>query len=393
MNTVLRSCFIRINKMILRSLTFFLILFLQTFHAQHTNFRCNELLHSTSTNPLTFEFRNPRTKERGVVCLAMLNGRESMVMYMEEEVAGEIIKEKEKVSKKVNEIEEYHRHHKHRHHKHRHHTHTHPNHHPHTHHKHHRAHKQAVARAHQSPSSPNLYTGILHVVHNLADKHEDLFDLDGTEFTLNLAPETGLATLTFKSNLSKEEIVYIWQPRDVVNNWTMQVTIPKDCGVNLKTSFRIADPVPRDEPDRSGIVCVLQNSPSSLKFFSLGWRKDGTSAKPRKFVNFGSLRSASTNFVNIYTGKVHALAFPSPCENRQNIQADRLAFRDSLIISAVKSVNSQSFLIYGDLQEVWYDATVPLDTQPKYPLIPINFDSNYSFNFKKIPGLSTIYTD
>lgn len=379
------------------------------------NFQCNHLLSPVDhQNLLTFEYTSPGTKNRGVVCIAMLNNRESLVMYMEEEVnvvgqegaqqpvtsatavatESETKKKKHKkrklrkrVRRRVNRFL-------------------------------HRnklqknnstdaepepientnaqqtplvpaqrlKHKQAIGRAHRSPSSESLYTGIIHVIKNIADDEEDLYDLDSAPFTLNFTPETGLATFSIRSRLSSTELIYIWLPRAFVNHWVMRIEIPKDCGAI--ESLRITDPISQSVPDRQGIVCILQNTPSTLKYFSLGWRKSGVEGKPRKFINFGSLRSASTNFVNIYTGRVHNLEFPSPCQTK-HIQTDRLAFKDTFIISAVKSVNSKSLMVYGDLQELWYDPKTPLDptTPPKYPFIPNNFDSDYSSDLKLIYGL------
>ncbi len=397
--------------MILRTILLSFSLFLQTIYAQ--NFRCNQLLSPADhQNLLTFEYRSPLTKQRGVVCVAMLNGRESMVVYMEEEVGlveigptkrvvieeGTTPTETQKEKKKHKKRKSKHRtrrrvkHFLHRN-KHKHHTDstevenassTQPP----PQYTRNFSHKQAVGRAHRSHNSPTLYTGVIHVIKNIHDQQQqDLYDLDNSPFTLNFTPETGIATLTIRSHQSASELVYIWLPRAVVHHWFMRVEIPRNCG-SIK-SFRIADPISQSVPDRQGIVCVLQNTPTTFKYFSLGWRRAGVDGKPRKFINFGSLLSASTNFLNIYTGRVHALDFPSPCDTK-HIQADQFAFKDTLIISAVRSVNSHSLMVYGDLQELWYDPEAPIDSAspPKYPLISKNFNSDYSADLKQIYGIS-----
>ena len=334
--------------MILRAFIFIISLLLGLCLAQ--DFRCSELLDpASSLNLLTFEYNNPKTGNRGVVCISWLNNRDSMVMYLEEE---------EGTNSHTGEDGKGGR-------------------------------KQAVGRAHRVGNSATLYSGLIHVTKNVADQHEDHFDLDNSPFTLAIVPETGLATFTIRSRLSVEEdVVLIWRPRggSGVSNWVMRVEIPQSCGATMK-SYNITDPIPLAVNNVKGVVCVLESSATSFKYFSLGWRRAGVAGKPRKFVNFGSLRSANANFVNVFSGRVHSIEFPAPCEN-SNIKADRLAFKDTLIVRAVKSINSPSLILYGDLHEIWVNQQNqnPLDPKfpPKYPLIPANFSLNLKSKLQKI---------
>lgn len=250
--------------------------------------------------------------------------------------------------------------------------------------------KQAVGRAQlQSPSPPGslFYNGVIHVTNNIIDPHEDLFDLDNSPFSLTITLDTGLVSFSIKPKLSPDNMVYIWQPRLTVPRWSMHVNIPKSCGVK---SYNINDPLPRPSKDRDGIICVLEESPTILRFFSFGWKKAGQSGNPRKFVNFGSLRQATPNFLNIYTGRVHSISFPCGC----NLEADRKTFKDSFIITAVRSPTSKSLMIYGDLQEEWHDIRIQMDPHfmPRYPLLPINMNTDFSADLRQIYGLPTIYS-
>jgi hypothetical protein len=333
--------------MILR-ISLFLIFSLFKILLADTEFKCNQLLNAggEEASLRTFEYINPKTKGRGVVCVSLLNRAETLLMYLEEETTvgtgsgtGTGIR------------------------------------------------KQAVGRAQlQSPSPPGtrLYTGVIHVTNNIIDPHEDLFDLNNSPFTLSLALETGLVSFSIKPKLSSDNIVYIWQPRTSVPRWSMHVNIPKSCGVK---SYTINDPIPRPSKDRDGIVCVLEESPTILRFFSFGWKKSGQSGNPRKFVNFGSLRLATPNFLNIYTGRIHSIAFPCGC----NLENDRLNFKETFLITAVRSSTRKSLMIYGDLQEEWHDIGIRIEPNfmPRYPLLPINLNTDFSADLRQIYGLSS----
>ena len=332
--------------MILRVLLHFLIYAAVLNFASAHEFRCNDLL-DKATNPSlrTFEYTNPKTKLRGVACVSLLNNEESLLMYLEEDTKN---------------IQNDHKH------------------------KHKR--KQAVGRAQlQSPSPPgtHFYSGVIHVTHNIADNHEDLFDLDNFPFTISVALDTGLVSFSIKSQKSPDSIVYMWQPRISVPKWSMHVDIPESCGIK---SYKIADPIPRTTKDRDGIVCVLEESASVLRFYSLGWRKSGYAGKPRKFVDFGSLRVASPNFLNIYTGRIHRIAFPCHC----HLKHDRKTFKESSIITAVRSPAGTSLMIYGDLKEEWHDTKTQIDPfeMPRYPLLPINLQTDFSADLRQIYGIS-----
>ena len=326
-----------------------LFLFLLSFlficcHADK-EFRCNHLLNTaTDTSLRTFEYINPKSKLRGVVCVSLLNKAGTLLMYLEEETS---------INNTIR--------------------------------------KQAVGRAQlQSPSPPGtrLYTGIIHVTNNIIDTHEDLFDLDNSPFTLSVALDSGLVSFSVKSLKTTDNIVYIWQPRLTVPQWSMHVNIPKSCGIK---SYTISDPIPRTAKDRDGIVCILEESPSILRFFSFGWKKSGQSGKPRKFVNFGSLQLATPNFLNIYTGRVHTIAFPCGCDFESELQ-DRKNFKETFVITAVRSFSSKSLMIYGDLQEEWHDTQTQIDPilPPRYPLLPINLFTDFSADLRQIYGLPSI---
>lgn len=313
----------------------------------HKDFRCNHLLNTVNDTSLrTFEYINPKSKLRGVACLSLLNEAGTLLMYLEEETTATIGSIR----------------------------------------------KQAVGRAQlQSPSPPGtrLYTGFIHVTHNVIDTHEDMFDLDNSPFTLSVALDTGLLSFSIKSLKTTDNLVYMWQPRLTVPRWSMQVNIPKSCGIK---SYSINDPLPRTPKDRDGIVCILEESPSILRFFSLGWKKSGSSGKPRKFVNFGSLRLASPNFFNIYTGRVHTIAFPCGCNFEPQVDRNRKNFKDTFVITAVRSFSSKSLMIYGDLQEEWHDTQIQIDpiSLPRYPLLPINLFTDFSADLRQIYGLPSI---
>lgn len=333
--------------MILRiwRISLFLIFSLLNNLLADPDFRCNQLLNAgeeaAAASLRTFEYINPKTKGRGVVCVSLLNRAETLLMYLEEETnVGNGIR------------------------------------------------KQAVGRAQlQSPSPPGtrLYTGIIHVTNNIIDPHEDLFDLNNSPFTLSLALDTGLVSFSIKQKLSSHNIVYIWQPRTSVPRWSMHVNIPKSCGVK---SYTINDPIRRPSKDRDGIVCVLEESPTILRFFSFGWKKSGQSGNPRKFVNFGSLRLATPNFLNIYTGRIHSIAFPCGGSNLKN---DRINFKETFVITAVRSSKRKSLMIYGDLQEEWHDIGIRIEPNfmPRYPLLPINLNTDFSADLRQIYGLSS----
>lgn len=307
-------------------------------------FRCNDLLDPNDQNLLTFEYTNYKTNLRGVACVSLLNNRESMLIYMEE------------MTSKPEER------------------------------------KQAIGRAQLQPNSnPPMYSGIIHVLTNFVDNYEDLYDLDGDSFDLSIISGTGLGTFSMESRISSEDIVYIWQPRIVVPNWRMFVHAPKACGNGLNTLL-ITDPIPQSSLVRKGIVCFLVEGPNILKFFSIGWRKAGVSGKIRKFIHFGSLRSPSPNFLNVYTGRVHAIEFPCGSVSEAELRVDRLAFRESLIATAVRSLGNRSFMLYGDLKEIWYDPQNPINPSeiPKFPLVPTSFDVNYHIDIGNIYGFPRI---
>lgn len=328
---ILRRYSVFVKHLILINLFFF-----SKFALAHLEeFRCDELISSSPSSPhgnsvRTFEFINPRNNRRGVSCASLVNNGNTLLMYLEEET-------------------------------------------PHT-------RKQAIGRAQlQSPSPPgtHIYTGVIHVSKNIPDEHEDLFDLDDASFTISIAIDSGLASFSIKPSTSPDNIVYIWQPRDSVPNWSMHVDIPGSCGIK---AYSINDPIPKNPKDRTGIVCVLEESPSNLKFYSLGWKKS------RKFVNFGSLRLASPNFLNIYTGLIHEMPFPSQEPSTMP------PFKETSTITAVRSTNSQtSFMIYGDLQEEWHDIQHQVDPHflPRYPLIPISPQTDFSSDLRQIYGLSS----
>lgn len=321
-----------------------LLLFSAGLKAQ--DFRCNELLGHDNHNLLTFEYIHPQTRLRGVACVSLLNDRESMLMYIEERVDRPASQRR----------------------------------------------KQAIGRAQLVPNShPPTYTGVIHILTNVGDTYEDLYDLDGDAFRLSIVPGTGLGTFYIKSRLSSDYIVYIWQPRATVPDWRMLVHIPESCGKSLST-YAIADPIPQSALVRKGIVCVLLDRPDLLKFFSIGWKKAGVSGKIRKFVYFGSLKSPSTNFFNIYTGRVHALEFPCGSVQEKDLRIDRLAFKETLVATAVRSLTSSRFMLYGELQEIWFNPRVPINSSeiPNFPIIPVSFESNYRADIGNIYGLPRI---
>ena len=320
--------------MILRPINLFHFLFLALFTCTLSaqEFRCNELLGHHDKTLLTYEYTNPSTKFRGVACVVLLNEDATVLLYLEEEV-----EQKEPEGR-----------------------------------------KQAVARAQlQSVSfSERFYTGIIHVTKSFESPQSDIFGLDNAVFTLSVSLSSRLITFTINSS------VYIWQPRDFVPNWIMLVEIPKSCGTK---SLIIHDPVPRPVPDRLGIICVLEDSPTAFRFFSFGWRRAGSSGRPRKFINFGSLRTVTPNFLNIFTGRIHAVEFPAVLDIPAS-KSDQNLFRDTLMVSAVRSVNTNSFMIYGDFQEVWFDAKIGSSVNPKYPLLPINLETDFSKDLVGIYG-------
>ena len=322
----------------------FIFLFCTFSYAQE--FRCNDLLGPDNQNLLTFEYTNPHSHLRGVACVSFLNNRDSILMYMEE-LTGERGKR-----------------------------------------------KQAVGRAQLLlNSNPPTYSGVIHVLTNVGDKHEDLYDLDGDAFTISIVSSTGLGTFSIKSRLSSDNLVYIWQPRTVVPNWRMLVHIPESCGNSVSSNYYgITDPIPQSSLVRKGIVCVLQDRPDLFKFFSIGWRKAGVSGKIRKFIYFGSLKSPSPNFLNVYTGRVHALEFPCGSVPERDLRTDRMAFKETLVATAVRSLTSKSFMLYGDLQEIWFDPGAPINPAeiPKFPIVPVSFESNYKADIGNIYGLPRI---
>ena len=173
----------------------------------------------------------------------------------------------------------------------------------------------------------------------------------------------------------------------------MLVHIPKSCGDSGLNTLGITDPIPQPSLIRKGIVCILLDRPDLLKFFSIGWRKAGVSGKIRKFVYFGSLKPPSTNFLNIYTGRIHALEFPCGSVPERELAIDRLGFKETLVVTAVRSLtNQKSFLLYGDLQEIWFDPQETFNSAqiPKFPLIPTSFESNFKADIGNIYGLPRV---
>lgn len=337
---------------------FLLALFLFLNRLKAHDFRCNELLGHDNHNLLTFEYIHPQTRMRGVACVSLINNRDSMLMYIEEQaipVPGKSKKQRPPINAQR---------------------------------------KQAIGRAQLLPNSnsnPPIYRGVIHVLNNVGDKYEDFYDLDGDTFTLSIVPGTGLGTFSIKSRLSSDDIVYIWQPRDTVPNWRMILHVPESCGSSL-TTYTITDPIPRPALVKKGIVCVLSDQAVSLKFFSIGWKKAGVSGKIRKFIYFGSLKSPSTNFLNIYTGRVHALEFPCGSIPEKDLKIDRLAFKETLVMTAVRSLTSSRFMLYGDLQEIWFDPKMSINPSdiPNFPVIPISFESNYRTDLGNVYGLPSI---
>jgi hypothetical protein len=298
------------------------------------DFKCNELLQPENGNSVrTFEYLNPRTNLRGVVCVSALNGGETLLMYMEEETASTI-----STSNNV------------------------------------KIHKQAIGRAQQQNSSQQQqYKGIIHVVKNVSDRNEDLYDLDNSHFSISFSGD--MAKFAMKSVHSGDELVYLWQPRpNGVPRWQIHMQIPNHCAPSIKKTLILRDPINTNH--KHGIVCVLQEKANLIKFYSFGWKRAGVAGRPRKFIHFGSLRLASQNFANVLTGNVHAMDFPAISDLPLH-ELDRQQYKQDMKISAVKSVNSPNLLLYGDVQEEWIN---PIQSKPhfpsKYPIIPLNPNSN-----------------
>ena len=46
-------------------------------------------------------------------------------------------------------------------------------------------------------------------------------------------------------------------------------------------------------------------------------------------------------------------------------------------------------MLYGDLQEIWFDPEAPINPTeiPKFPIVPVSFESNYKADIGNIYGL------
>lgn len=355
---------------------FLLILAIVPIEAQ--GFRCDELLRSASAavtgheTTRTFEYVNPKTNLRGVACVSLLNKGETMIFYIEEETTSTNTKSTA-ASFNLNSMV-------------------------------HAKHKQAMGRAQlkkQTTDSLNInstnsliFTGLLHIINNIEDsqKQGDLFDHENSQFSLSYTSPKGLATFTVKPfDITKNNLVYLWHPRDSVPNWEMQVNIPKFCGIKF---FTLHDPIgDRPKNDRAGKVCVLEHTNSSLKFFSIGWKKSGASGRARKFINFGVLRTASPSFFNIYTGRVHVMAFPGHMDLPAS-EFDRSEFKEALKVTSVQAINTKDFMVYGDLQEEWLAPRINVQNNadnypvPRYPLLPSDLSLDYSDEIRHIYGFN-----
>ena len=351
---------------------FLFILAIVPIEAQ--GFRCDELLRSASAavtgqeTTRTFEYVNPKTNLRGVACVSLLNNGETMIFYIEEETAltnvecanfNSMVRAKHKQAMGRAQLK-----------------------------------KQSIDNSNVNSTNFFIFTGLLHIINNTegSQKQGDLFDHENSQFSLSYTSPKGLATLTVKPfDITENNLIYLWHPRDSVPNWEMQVNIPKFCGIKF---FTLHDPIgDRPKSDRAGKVCVLEHTNSSLKFFSIGWKKSGASGRARKFINFGVLRSASPSFFNIYTGRVHVMAFPGHMDLPAS-EVDRLEFKEALKVTTVQAINTKDFMVYGDLQEEWLAPRINIQNNvddypvPRYPLLPSDLSLDYSDEIRQIYGIN-----
>lgn len=317
----------------------------------------------------TFEYTNPKNNRRGVACLLTNTRLNETFIYIEEEKTPSL-------------------------------------------------HIQAVGRALPHPTKSNLVTGNLVLI---SQNTKSSPRANYLRFKLSLNKVTGLSTFTLKSaDPETEDLVFLWKPRDFVYNWTMKVDIPVSCGSGFET-FYIRDPVKKKNPDRDGIICKRiiaqeQNDKDEslsnynynthpkdrrVDLFGIGWRKAGSSGLPRKFINFFSLRPEGDNFFNIFKGSVHEFAFPDPL-NIPATKRDRRLFRNPIFITAVRSLKTKNYRIFGQIQEEWHrtsststSTSIESRTQKtscsrkskdSFALLPLKFKRDFSDELTKLRG-------
>lgn len=207
-------------------------------------FFCNQLF-AKNQPILTFEYRNPQTRLRGVTCVLIDPSQSSVHLYLEEE-SGRTM---------------------------------------------HRGAIGFAKRADDGTLIGNLWKFV-------GDKSEPL--QDSLPVTLAHDKNSGLYSMQFSG------MTFILYPRNDVGvaNWRMtRALIPETCPVGM-FKFTITDPVRLPQPNRHGIVCLKVAPDNHVDFFSFGARRGPESGALRRFVNFGRMQwregssfdGAETNF-------------------------------------------------------------------------------------------------
>lgn len=209
-------------------------------------FFCNQLF-AKDQPVLTFEYRNPQTRLRGVTCVILDPSQSSIHLYMEEETGKAM-------------------------------------------------HRGAIGFAKRTDDG--ILTGNLWKF--VGDKSEPL--QDSLPFTVTLDKNSGLYSMQFSG------MTVIMYPRSDVGvaNWRMsRALIPESCPVGM-FKLTIIDPVRLKDPNRYGIVCLKVAPDSHVDFFSFGARRGSESGALRRFINFGRMqwREGST-----FDGAVTNFAF------------------------------------------------------------------------------------
>jgi hypothetical protein len=290
--------------------------------AQVASFRCDMMYTAqerSASDPAlkaptlrTFEYTNPNSGTKGVVCLTLAD--ETLAMfYLEEEAAASVFGSR----------------------------------------------KMAVGWAKQSADG-SAYRGRLFPLQGESDQNTASNNNDSSP-SAALSPSTAFSlslsssgdAITFTSTSSGATL--IWNSRDDtgIPGWRMLSSPPVGCGPGL-VQMNISDAMPTLQSGRSGVVCLdpthlaSNGKPGVVGYFSAGLRpvfRDLGRLVP--FLDFGVLESLAPLYQNVYRGSVLDFVFAAP---NQLAGFER---RNPKRITAVRSASNLGVMLYGDVREQW----------------------------------------